>query len=116
MDSPKFQWSKMTPDRNEQIVVRGDEYKQWVLDIEAAKQQLPKEPMKPIEKQMEEFIGGTSAEPTVPICGVHGTPMVWKTGQYKQTTQWHKAGEDYAFWSCSKKNANGSYCNFKPKK
>ena len=49
-----------------------------------------------------------------PKCGVHGTEMVWKTGQYKTTTQYHKEGDNYAFWSCPTKNADGSYCKFKP--
>lgn len=52
----------------------------------------------------------------VPTCGVHGTPMSWKTGSYKETTAYHKAGDQYAFWSCPAKNADGSYCKFKPKK
>lgn len=51
-----------------------------------------------------------------PICGVHGTPMTWKTGNYKATTPYHKMGDEYAFWSCSQKNADGSYCKFKPTK
>ena len=45
-----------------------------------------------------------------PTCGVHGTPMVWKTGISKST------GKPYAFWSCSTKNADGSYCKYTPPK
>jgi hypothetical protein len=53
----------------------------------------------------------------VPMCGVHGTPMKWITGKYKTTTPYHEAGDDFAFWSCGKKNADNSYCNYKvPKK
>lgn len=53
----------------------------------------------------------------VPLCGVHGTPMKWITGKYKTTTPFHNAGDDFAFWSCGKKNADDSYCNYKvPKK
>ena len=58
-----------------------------------------------------------SSTTTAPqICGVHGVPQVWKTGKYKNTTQYHKAGDDYGFWSCTSKNADGSYCNWKPAK
>lgn len=45
-----------------------------------------------------------------PICGIHGVPMVWKTGVSKKT------GKPYAFWSCSQRNADGSFCTFKPTK
>jgi hypothetical protein len=48
--------------------------------------------------------------PQVPICGVHGTVMQWKTGVSK------KSGKSYAFWSCPTKNADNSYCKFQPEK
>ena len=53
-----------------------------------------------------------SEAPTTPVptCGVHGTPMVWKTGIGKSS------GKPYAFWSCSTKNADGSYCKYTPPK
>lgn len=44
-----------------------------------------------------------------PTCGIHGTPMVWKSGTSRTTNK------PYAFWSCPTKNADGSYCNYKPK-
>lgn len=53
---------------------------------------------------------GQQAAPQAPTCGIHGTLMTWKTGTSKTT------GKPYAFWSCSTKNANGSYCSFKPTK
>jgi len=45
-----------------------------------------------------------------PICGVHGQPMTWKTGISKSS------GKPYAFWSCSIKNADGTYCKYSPPK
>lgn len=48
--------------------------------------------------------------PQAPTCGVHGVPMTWKTGVSKTS------GKPYAFWSCSTKNADGSYCRFQPEK
>src|SRR5215212_9660528 len=38
-----------------------------------------------------------------PLCGVHSTPMAQVQG---------KAG---SFWSCHKKNLDGSWCSYKPR-
>lgn len=46
--------------------------------------------------------------PQTPVCGIHGTPMEWKTGTSKKT------GKPYAFWSCATRNADGSFCSYKP--
>ena len=59
------------------------------------------------------FNSPTSPQGEVPLCGIHGTPMKWITGKYKTTTSYHDAGDDFAFWSCGKKNADDSYCNYK---
>jgi hypothetical protein len=45
-----------------------------------------------------------------PICGVHGVPMVWKSGIGKTS------GKPYAFWGCEVKNADGSFCKYTPPK
>lgn len=34
---PKFQWSLFVDGKTEQVVVRGDDYTQWVLDVEAVR-------------------------------------------------------------------------------
>lgn len=44
-----------------------------------------------------------------PICGIHGVPMTWKSGISKTN------GKPYAFFACSTKNANGTWCNYQPK-
>ena len=44
----------------------------------------------------------------IPNCSAHGVPMTWKTGTSNKT------GQPYAFWSCSQKNPDGSYCKAKP--
>jgi len=49
-----------------------------------------------------------AANKPAPMCSIHGTPMVWKSGQSKKT------GKPYAFWSCETKLADGSFCNGKP--
>ena len=42
------------------------------------------------------------------ICELHNAEMIWKTGVSKNT------GKSYAFWSCPKRNPDGSFCKFKP--
>ncbi len=37
-----------------------------------------------------------------PLCPVHQVPMVWQHGRKG------------AFWSCHQKDADGSWCSFKP--
>jgi hypothetical protein len=39
------------------------------------------------------------------VCGVHGTPLTY-----------HSEGKWGPWWSCSQKNADGSYCRWKPAK
>lgn len=41
-------------------------------------------------------------EEEVPICAVHHVPMVKQRGRYG------------AFWSCHERNADGSFCSYKP--
>jgi hypothetical protein len=47
-----------------------------------------------------------------PVCGVHGTPMIMKPAGVSKST-----GRAYpAFWSCSTRNVDGTYCSYKPAK
>lgn len=46
----------------------------------------------------------TSQPGETPLCGIHGTPMTQRQGQYGM------------FWSCGKKNADNTWCKFKPGK
>jgi hypothetical protein len=39
-----------------------------------------------------------------PMCKIHGTPMTQRDGKFG------------TFWSCGKKNADGSWCSYKPPK
>lgn len=109
MSDTRFQWSKMSPDRSEQIVVRGDEYAQWIQDIKDAKTVLPDVAFpndigKPMATTPEQ------AQTEVPKCGVHGTPMTLKPAGVS------KAGRPYpAFYSCGMKNADNTYCSYRPK-
>ena len=45
---------------------------------------------------------------TSPMCGIHNIPMTWKTGISKTTNK------PYAFWACSGKMTDGTWCKFKP--
>jgi len=47
-------------------------------------------------------------DPNAPICSIHNRKMDWKTGVSKTS------GKPYAFWSCSIKNPDGSWCQYKP--
>lgn len=42
-----------------------------------------------------------------PLCSQHNTPLTWKEGTSKTT------GRGYAFWACSTKNADGTWCKAK---
>lgn len=42
-----------------------------------------------------------------PTCPVHGDTCEWKEGISKAT------GKKYAFWGCTEKNADGSFCKAK---
>lgn len=50
------------------------------------------------------------SETKAPVCGIHGTEMVWKSGISKKTNQ------PYGFYSCPTRNADQSYCTYKPPK
>lgn len=66
------------------------------------------------ERKANEVAPPPGGQTNPPVCGVHGTTMSWKTGNYKNNTQYHKIGDPYGFWSCPTKNADGSYCKYKP--
>jgi len=55
-------------------------------------------------------IKGNGNEKMMPICAVHHNPMVWREGNNAQT------GRHYAFWACPEKNADGSFCKYRPGK
>ena len=110
MEQAKFQWSKMSPDRGEQVVVRDDDWEQFLISIEAVKQHMLKVEEKPkIVQQMEEFIGDTTPAVSGNICPKnpnHGE-MKYRSGISTKT------GKPYAFWSCTQKNPDGSWCGGK---
>jgi len=52
----------------------------------------------------------TNSETPIPICQVHSVPMVWREGTNSQT------GKHYAFWACPQRNADNSFCKYRPGK
>ena len=49
-------------------------------------------------------------DPNAPICEVHQKPMTMHPAGVSKAT-----GKSYpAFWSCQEKNADGSFCKFRP--
>ena len=59
------------------------------------------------EKQIQAATPPPGQSTNPPICGIHQTQMLWKTGVSRKT------GKPYAFWSCPTKNPDGSFCQFK---
>lgn len=106
MSDLKLQWSKMSPDRSEQVVVRSNDLDEWFKLIDEAKGVLPTEgfPNDPIGTPKATPVEKT--QEAVPMCGDHHVPMIWKTGTSKKT------GRPYAFWGCNEKT-NGEWCTFK---
>ena len=49
---------------------------------------------------------------SIPVCQIHNKPMTLKPAGVSKTT-----GKPYpAFWSCSERMPDGSFCKFKPTK
>lgn len=99
-DSPRLQWSKMSPDRSEQVVVRGDDKEQMEKDIEWAKGILPtvafpNDVGRPMATPPEQ------AQEQAPVCPKHNKPMA--------KGQWG--------WYCKTKDDTQpkGWCTYRPK-
>lgn len=94
-DYSKFQWSLMSGDRAEQVVIRSDDPVEWAENIKLAKKQM--ETMKPVEKKMEEFIEEHKVDTSkVPVCPIHHKPM--------------RMGKFPGSFFCATKLENGDWC------
>jgi len=99
MTEPKFQWSKMSPDRSEQVVVRGDDELEWKKNIETAKGMLPQ------SKAFPDDTGPlatpqTHVQAEVELCPIHKKPF--REGKFGKF--------------CATKMPDESWCKEKPKK
>ena len=104
----KFQWSKMSPDRSEQVVVRTDKVDEFSSLIDYAKGILPTQnPFPNDEGSLAHTEENTQpAAPTCPVDVKHGA-MQWRSGVSKKTNK------PYGFWSCGQKDSQGNWCKGK---
>lgn len=121
MEDKKFQWTgQFTKVMNGVTLSENHTIRCETREERDTERRYVIETFMPSTKSFPEDEGNVAHRETqeeTPKCGVHGTPMTWKTGAYKTTTQWHKAGEPFAFWSCGQKNADSTWCSYKvPKK
>ena len=86
--------------------VRCDDFDEFKVSVENMEKLIPKpgfpDDTGPIATPKQAF--------QAPVCEVHGIPMTLKPAGVS------RAGKPYpAFWSCSQKNPDGTYCSYKPK-
>jgi hypothetical protein len=98
---PRYQYSVFVKNgRDEQLVIRANTFKELIeakknIDIILAKKEA-----QPV----------TPPPANVPICQIHNVPMNLKPAGVSKTT-----GKAYpAFWACSERLADGSFCKYKP--
>lgn len=108
MDTTKIQWSKFSPDRSEQYVIRVDTWEELVELKKNVEGVVPTEAF-PNDIGKPQATPISQAQTPVPMCGIHGTPMTLKPAGVS------KAGRAYpAFYSCGQKNADQTFCKFRP--
>lgn len=85
MSDTTFQWSKMSPDRSEQIVVRDDDPIAWVENIAIARKVLPVEPF-PNDPPGGPAAPTVTTQAAAPLCPKHHKVMTkGKYGWYCQS-------------------------------
>ena len=106
----EYKYQKSWNIGNEMIVVRSDDFQDFMDAIGNIGQLIPKTKAFPEDS-------GPQATPqsqvtSAPTCGIHNIPMVWKAPGVSKTS-----GKPYpGFWSCKERNQDGSYCKFRPEK
>lgn len=108
-DCPKFQYSKFSPDRSEQWVIRTDlwdelvEYRSKTLEIIPKGAAFPNDEGPMVTPQSQ-------VQTPAPVCQVHQVPMNLKPAGVSKT------GRAYpAFWSCGVRNGDGGFCTYRAK-
>ena len=96
---PKFQWSVFLNGKEEQVVIRGDDWEQFVLDVEAVKGEFLKKEKLPFPDDID-IPEDTSLDEAVEknICPIHKIVMTERQGQY---------GTFYSHWDKEKGYCNG---------
>ena len=121
MDYPKFQISQMLGDKSYQVVVRAETaeelqsaWEQTVgmrsqITLGKSKTQTSQTPPQTAPVASQTPPQGAEPQPiTDKTCDICYNPMEWKTGVSKKTNK------PYAFWGCSTRNQDGSFCKGKP--
>mgnify|MGYP001582437305 CR=1 FL=1 len=95
---PKIQWSKFSPDRSEQYVIRVDTYQELEELRTFVLKDIPK------DRAFPDDTGTIATSPekvqsVVQVCPVHNKPF--RNGQYG--------------WFCASKLPDGTWCKNKPK-
>ena len=102
-------WNLKSPDGLQSITIRTDDklkavdYANWAKGVIPSEREFPND-------QGDVAHTDALANPA-PKCAVHGNYMTLKPAGVS------KAGRKYpAFWSCGQKNADSSWCSYKPPK
>jgi hypothetical protein len=83
------------------LVWAQDTYTKLVRLSRADGATLPSTPLTPSPLPAAKPLGAASGE--VPLCAIHQEAMVW-------------VDKNGGFWSCHRKNADGSWCKYRPGK
>jgi hypothetical protein len=106
---PKFQYSIFVDaQRNAQIVIRANSFEEF-KKLKAEADSILTFTTTSANPMAQQTVAPAAPKPVsnAPICGVHNVPMQWKEGTSSRT------GKPYAFWSCSQRMPDGSYCQYK---
>lgn len=83
MNEAKYQWSINKQGTGEIFVVRGDDFEEWNLDIEAVKTKILLK-----SQTIEEAVGQEALPKPKKLCPVHNMTMEQKWSERKQSNYW----------------------------
>lgn len=96
MNEPKFQWSKFSPDRSEQFVIRTDDYTELIEKRDAVIKLMPQGRPFP-DDDGDMATPPEAVQATAPVCPTHSKTMT--------KGKWG--------WFCKSKVGEG-WCKYKP--
>ena len=105
----KFQWSKFSPDRSEQYVIRTDTEEEFDRLVKKYREMTPKAGKPFPDDEGPVAVLPDSVQAPVMTCGVHKTPLTYRPAGVSKTGKPYKA-----FWSCQEKDAQGNFCKWRP--
>lgn len=103
-DTPKIQWSKFSPDKSEQYVIRVDNFEELLKLKDMVLGELPT--TRPFSYDEGSKAHTEASTQEMKVCPVHKTQLTWvPPGTSKQT------GRPYhGFWACKERDEFGNYC------